>query len=104
MLSIRFDDNTEWWVSGQCFQRLFQSALDLAVLPSDLAHLRDVAEANGGLEVSLLDVGERQALTQALWQAARFDLQRLRPVDLLSDDGSYQISLQKLLNLPGKLA
>jgi hypothetical protein len=28
MLSIRFDDHHEWWVSGRVFERLFLSALE----------------------------------------------------------------------------
>jgi hypothetical protein len=48
MLSIRFDEDHEWWVSGRVFERLFLSAREHGHLAPSLEEWRHIADANGG--------------------------------------------------------
>ncbi|HWO25153.1 MAG TPA: hypothetical protein VNO30_40720 [Kofleriaceae bacterium] len=97
MLSIRFDDEHEWWVSDQVFDRLFTSALAHGQLAMALEEWRDVAAANGGFSMSGIDPGVARDLTAGLRAAASAELARLDVVDLQTDDGTYKASLEKLL-------
>jgi hypothetical protein len=53
MLSILFDSKTERWVSGGIFQRLVEAALRGGTMPPHLEEWRYIAEANGGMTLSL---------------------------------------------------
>jgi hypothetical protein len=97
MLSIRFDAHHEWWVSGKVFERLFQSALDSGRMSPALEEWRHVTDANGGLDLSMLEPSEAKALVTALRDTAERDLARLGDIDPASEDGTYKASLQKLL-------
>lgn len=97
MLSIRFSPNHEWWVSGIIFDRLFQSALDSGRMSSELEEWRHVADANGGLELSLLQPAEAAALIMVLRETALSDLAELGDIDPKSEDYAYRTSLLKLL-------
>jgi hypothetical protein len=101
MLSIRFSANNEWWVSGRIFDRLFQSALDSGKMSPKLEYWRHVADANGGLELSLLAPAEANELVKALRDTALRDLAKLGDVDAEaeSEDGSYKGSLLKMLKV-----
>jgi len=97
MLSIRLNAKHEWWVSGKVFDRLFQSTLDSGRLAPGLEHWRHVADANGGLDVSAMDPSEAGELATALRQTAESELARLGDVDPGSEDGTYRVSLLKLV-------
>ena len=99
MLSIRFDSNTEWWVSGGTFARLFEAALREGTMPVHLGEWLHVAEANGGLDVSELAAADAGQLVAALRSTAEREVHRLRDRSATTPDGSYRISLQKLLAL-----
>ncbi|QRK11628.1 hypothetical protein JQX13_17075 [Archangium violaceum] len=99
MLSIHFDAEREWWVSGRIFERLFQSALDSGKMPSKLEQWLHVADANGGLDLSLLDPSEASELVTVLRDAALRDLAKLGDVDAESEDGAYRDSLLKMLKV-----
>ena len=103
MLSISFDSDHEWWVSGKIFDRLFQSALDRGMSPN-LEQWRDVANANGGLDLSLIEPAEADELLAALRSTAERELARLEATDPASEDGSYRISLLKFMELMPKTA
>ena len=96
MLSIRFGGDNEWWVSGGIFERLFQSALDHGKMSPELEYWRHVADANGGLDLSLLDASAANGLVKALRDTALHDLAKLGDVDDESEDGSYKASLLKI--------
>jgi hypothetical protein len=48
MLSIRFDDDHEWWAPGSVVERLFVSAVKHGRLAPELEEWRHIADANGG--------------------------------------------------------
>jgi hypothetical protein len=99
MLSICFsDDHTrEWWVSSHVFERLFLSGLEHGQLPPSLEEWRYVATANGGLSFNGEEQGVARELMAGLRAAASAELARLGNVDLGSEDGTYKVSLEKLL-------
>ena len=97
MLSIRFDDDHEWWVSGRVFERLFLSALEHGQLAPSLEEWRHIADANGGFSFTEDELGIRRELTAGLRAAAKAELTRLGDVDLHTEDGTYKVSLEKLL-------
>jgi len=97
MLSIRFDNDHEWWVSGTVFERLFSSALEHGQLAPSLEEWRHVAAANGGLSFSDDERGVARELMIGLRAAAGAELARLGDVDLRTEDGTYKVSLEKLL-------
>ena len=99
MLSIRFNPKSEWWVSGSAFERLFQAALKDGIMPARLEEWFHVADANGGLDVSQIAPAEADELVAALRSTAEREVLRLRDAGAASDDGSYRISLEKLLAL-----
>ena len=103
MLSIRFNGDHEWWVSGKIFDRLFQSALDNGMSPN-LEHWRDVANANGGFSVTRMERSQADELVTALRSAAERDLTQLGAADPATEDGSYCIGLLKLLEAMSKSA
>jgi hypothetical protein len=97
MLSIRFDEDHEWWVPGRVFERLFLSALEHGQLAPSLEEWRHVADANGGFSFSRLEADVARELMTGLRAAARAELARLGDVDLHTEDGTYKVSLEKLL-------
>jgi hypothetical protein len=99
MLSIRFADEHEheWWVSSEVFERLFSSALEHGQLAPSLEEWRHVAAANGGLSFSDDERGVARELMTGLREAASAELARLGAVDLRTEDGTYKVSLEKLL-------
>src|SRR3954469_6287748 len=97
MISIRFDSESEWWVSGKVFERLFQSALKDGTMPSHLEEWLRVADANGGFNVSHLAPAEAGELIAALRSTAEREVEQLRDVPETTEDGSYRVSLEKLL-------
>ena len=97
MLSIRFDEHHEWWVSSTVFERLFASALEHEQLPPALEEWRHVAAANGGLSFGDDEQGVARELLTGLRAAAAADLARLGDVDPSTEEGSYRASLVKLL-------
>ena len=99
MLSIRFDKDHEWWVSGRVFERLFLSALEHGHLAPSLEEWRHAADANGGFSLARLDPAVARDLKIGLRAAAIAELERLGEVDLRTADGTYKVSLEKLLAL-----
>ena len=99
MLSIRFNLEHDWWVSGKTFDRLFQSALDSGKMLPNLERWRHVANANGGLDLSIMEPSETDELVTALRYTAERELGHLGNIDLASEDGSYRIDLLKLLDV-----
>src|SRR5215470_2512396 len=97
MLSIRFDTDHEWWVSGRVFERLFLSALEHGQLAPSLEEWRHVADANGGFSLARLEPAVARDLTAGLRAAASAELARLGDVDLRTEDGTYKVSLEKFL-------
>jgi hypothetical protein len=99
MLSICFtaDLKHEWWASSGVFNRLFLSALEHGYLPDSVSEWRHVAAANGGLSFDADEQAIADELMEGLTAAARADLTRLGDVDLGTDDGTYKVSLEKLL-------
>jgi hypothetical protein len=97
MLSIRFDEDHEWWVSGRAFERLFLSAFEHGQLTPTLEEWRHVADANGGFSLVRLDPAVSRDLIVGPRTAARAELARLGHVDVHSEDGTYQVSLERLL-------
>jgi len=99
MLSICFTEDLEheWWVSSTVFERLFSSALEHGQLEPSLEEWRHVAAANGGLSFSDDERGVARELMTGLRAAASAELARLGDVDLQTEDGSYKVSLEKLL-------
>jgi hypothetical protein len=100
MLSIRFGSEGEWWVSGKVFERLFQTALKDGSMPEHLEEWLYVADANGGLSVSHMAPDEAAQLIAALRSTAEREVEQLRDAGATTEDGSYRISLEKLLALP----
>jgi hypothetical protein len=99
MLSIRFDTDHEWWVSGRVFERLFLSALEHGQLAPSLEEWRHVADANGGFSLARLEPAVARDLIAGLRAAASAELARLGDVDLRTEDGTYKVSLEKLLGV-----
>jgi hypothetical protein len=99
MLSILFDEDREWWVSGATFDRLVQSALDSGALPAELADLRRVANANGGLSLDSLEPAAAARLVTALRTAAQRDVTALADADPASEDGGYRAGITRFLDL-----
>jgi hypothetical protein len=98
LLSIRFDDDHEWWVSGRVFERLFLFALAHGHLEPPLEEWRHVADANGGLSFGNYERNVAREVTRGLRAAARAELAKLGDdVDLNTPDGTYKVSLEKLL-------
>jgi hypothetical protein len=99
VLSIRFDAKTEWWVSGGTLARLFEVALRDGLMPAHLEQWLHIADANGGLDLSQLAPTEAADLAAALRSTAEREVQRLADTSETTPDGSYRVSLQKLLSL-----
>jgi hypothetical protein len=97
MLSIRFDDDHEWWASGQVFERLFRSALAHGHLAAALEEWRHFADANGGFSMAAMDPAIARDLRVGLRAAAGAELERLGDTNLQPEDATYKVSLQKLL-------
>ena len=58
-------------------------------MPHDLEKWRDVADANGGLDLTTMKPSEAGTLVTALRYTAERELPRLADTDLASEDGSY---------------
>ena len=99
MLSIRFDSTSEWWVSGGTFERLFQTALRDGSMSTDLEQWLHVADANGGLDLSKLEPADARQLAAALRSTAEREVRRLENTSATTPDGSYRVSLEKMLAL-----
>ena len=97
MLSIRVGPEREWWVSGETFHRLFQSALEHGEMQEGLEHWRHVADANGGLDISSMQPAEAALLVAGLRRAAERDLANLCNVDMATRSGGYREALIRLL-------
>lgn len=99
MLSIRFNSKADWWVSGEAFTRLFEAALRGGNMPADLRKWLDVADANGGLDLSRLAPDDASVITAALRVTAERETEHLKNARPTTPDGSYRASLEKLLAL-----
>lgn len=99
MLSIRFDEEREWWISGQSFDRLFRFALEHGILRAELEEWQHVANANGGLDLTQLEEAEAEELATGLRAAAERELAELQAADPESPDGSYKTGLERLLSV-----
>jgi hypothetical protein len=99
MLSILFDEDREWWVTGATFDRLVQSALASGSLPAQLAELPRVANANGGLSLDSLEPADAAQLVVALRAAAERDVAALAGAAPDSEDGSYRAGITRFLDL-----
>jgi hypothetical protein len=97
MLSIRFGPEREWWVSGKTFHQLFQSALETGEMPPHLEHWRDVADANGGFDVSGMAPAEADRLVTALHRAAKREMAHLGSGSPTPEAASYCLSLAQLI-------
>lgn len=99
MLSICFteDHKHEWWVSSRVFERLFSSAIEHGQLAVSLEEWQHVAAANGGLSFGADEQNVARELMAGLRAAAIAELTRLGDVDLNTQDGTYKVSLEKLL-------
>jgi hypothetical protein len=99
MLSIRFDSQTEWWVSGGLFERLVEAARQDGAMPPHLEEWRHIAAANGGMDLSRFPAVAACEFIAALRSTAEREVQRLRDASATTPDGSYRIGLQRLLTL-----
>ena len=99
MLSIWFDDEHEWWINGKAFDRLFESAVDRGQVPATLAHYQHVANANGGLSFDLIEREVAAVLKDGLLAQAAIDHTAVKDADPSTWDGSYRVSLERLLGL-----
>lgn len=97
MLSIRFDGDREWWVSGRILERLFRSAIENGHLAPALEEWHHVADANGGLSMASVDAAVANELVAGLRAAAHAEVERLPSLNLGAEDETYVASLQKLL-------
>lgn len=99
MLSICFteDHKHEWWVSSRVFERLFSSAIEHGQLAPSLEEWQHVAAANDGLSFGEDEQDVARELMAGLRAAAIAELARLGDVDLHTQDGTYRVSLEKLL-------
>lgn len=101
MLSIKLDATHEWWVSGKTFDRLFQSALEHGDLNDSMENWMHVANANGGLDVSLLDPDEASRLVDGLKRAAERQVDAVGDADPATDDGAYVTEIREYLGATG---
>ncbi len=97
MLAIRFDTQNEWWVSGKHFERLFRSALSGGLLPHSYEEWLHIAEANGGLDLSLLRIQTAHKLHKGLRAAAQNEVADIGDASPTTEDGAYAISLRSFL-------
>lgn len=97
MLSIRFTDQAEWWVSGETFDRLFQAGLKAGAIAPELEFWRHAANANGGLSLSLLEPSESNELARCLYETAKSELLRVEGKNAKPEDKAYKEGLMKLL-------
>jgi len=103
VLSIRFDQSTEWWVSSAVFERLFNVGLAEGDIPAGLTDWQHVASANGGFGLERESPETSRALAGGIISAARKELARvtskLTDVDESEHpvDWTYRESLKKLL-------
>ncbi|GIH09369.1 hypothetical protein Rhe02_74360 [Rhizocola hellebori] len=98
MLSITFDTQAEWWVPSKTFRRLFQAALDAGDVPANLEEWMHIADANGGLDLSIVEPAVSGALVSGLRKAATRDVARYGDDPVTTDDGDYALALRKFLD------
>lgn len=96
MLSISFDRDREWWVSGTVFDRLYDAAIANSTMPSDLIVWRHIADANGGLSVHRQPPTDAQRFTSALRDTARLELHTAAESP---ENETYRVSLENLLRM-----
>ncbi|TLF92276.1 hypothetical protein FEK35_30840 [Nocardia cyriacigeorgica] len=96
MLSISFDPEREWWVSGKVFDRLYDAAIAYGKMPSDLISWRYIADANGGLGLDLESPSDAHRFETALRDSAE---RELRTLERSTENETYRVSLEKLLDL-----
>lgn len=99
MLSIRFDADREWWVSGEIFECLFRSALDAGELPASAEEWMHIAGANGGLDLSAIDPETASSLVNGLRRAAQRELTRYsHAADQAIGDAGFARALRRLVD------
>ncbi|GGK53354.1 hypothetical protein [Nocardia camponoti] len=98
MLTINFDDNTEWWTSGGVFDRLFEAAVASGAIPGRMSHWGDVVNANGGYFAKSVDPLDAQVFRDGLLSTAYAELPGLPREGL---DWTYKVSLTKLIRALG---
>ncbi|MFD3593176.1 hypothetical protein ACFWU5_10640 [Nocardia sp. NPDC058640] len=94
MLTINFDDKTEWWVSGAVFDRLFEAAVSSGAMPERLRLWQHVANANGGFFPTGEPATDINDFRSALQVTAQAELPGLASEGA---DWTYKISLEKLI-------
>lgn len=99
MLSIRFDDEHEWWAPGGVVERLFLEAVAHRRIAPELEEWRHIADANGGFSLVGEDPAVAQAVRDGLLAEARDQLDRFCQGTLQQDDATYRASLEKLVAL-----
>jgi len=99
LLSIRFTDQTEWWVSGETFDRLFLAGLEAGTIAPELECWRHTANANGGLSLALIKPSEANELARGLRETAGKELSRLEGRNAEPRDRTYQEGLLRLLKI-----
>jgi hypothetical protein len=97
MLSIRFDDEHEWWATAAVVERLFVSAVAHGQLSPELEEWRHIADANGGFSLADADPADAAALRSGLLAEARAEVERLSGTPVADADVSYRASLEKLV-------
>jgi hypothetical protein len=98
MLSIKFDTQSEWWVPGKTFERLFRSAIGAGDLPASLEEWMHIADANGGLDLSVVEPAVSGALVNGLRKAATRDVARYGDEPITTEEGDYALALRKFLD------
>lgn len=99
MLSIHFSDDHEWWVSGAIFERLFDEGLKNGQIRPELAEFRHIADANGGLDFSLLDEGQAIELIAGMRRSAQREIASMDSAPHESGNQSYLAGLRRLLEV-----
>jgi hypothetical protein len=96
MLAIQIDDHHLWWVQGRLFDRLIDATLADGA-PEEMNTWRNRADANGGLDLTLLEPEKAEWLRSVLTTTAQREIARLGEPDPSTPDGGYVIALRRLL-------
>ena len=99
MLSIRVAEGREWWVSGTILDRLFHAAIGDSAKPTELENWWHVINANGGLDLSLLDASDAGELLRVLFETADRESALLSEESLALESKAYRAGLARLLEL-----
>jgi hypothetical protein len=97
MLAISLAEDHLWWVQGGLFERLVDAALADGA-PAELDTWRNVACANGGLDLTRMRPEQAQWLRTVLRTAAQREIARLGEPDPSTRDGGYVVALRRLLS------